>query len=64
MHPGILFALVSLAFAGFLDVAYKLFADRGESRGFFLSAMAVVWLVLQTAALAGTGPALAVGSGH
>ena len=54
MHPGILFALVSLAFAGFLDVAYKLFADRGESRGCFLSAMAVVWLVMQTAVLAGT----------
>ena len=54
MHPGILFALVSLAFAGFLDVSYKLFADRGESRGCFLSAMAVVWLVLQTAVLAGS----------
>ena len=54
MHPGILFALVSLAFAGFLDVSYKLFADRGESRGCFLSAMAVGWLVLQTAVLAGS----------
>ena len=43
-----------MAFAGFLDVSYKLFADRGESRGCFLSAMAVVWLVLQTAVLAGS----------
>ena len=62
MRSGILFALVSLAFAGFLDVSYKVFANRGDSRGCFLSAMGVVWLVLQAAVLAGTDQRLTLSS--
>jgi drug/metabolite transporter (DMT)-like permease len=62
MRSGILFALVSLAFAGFLDVSYKVFANRGLSRGCFLSAMGIVWLVLQAALLAGTEQPLTLSS--
>jgi drug/metabolite transporter (DMT)-like permease len=47
-----LFALLSLFFAGLLDVVYKRYSRKERSRGTYVFGIGVVWCVLQTAALA------------
>jgi len=47
-----LFALLSLFFAGLLDVVYKRYSRKERSRGTYIFGIGVVWCVLQTAALA------------
>ena len=52
MSRAILFALLSLFFAGLLDVVYKRYSRKERSRGTYIFGIGVVWCVLQTAALA------------
>ena len=52
MSRAILFALLSLFFAGLLDVVYKRYSRKERSRGTYVFGIGVVWCVLQTAALA------------
>jgi drug/metabolite transporter (DMT)-like permease len=47
-----LFALLSLFFAGLLDVVYKRYSRKERSRGTYVFGIGVVWCMLQTAALA------------
>lgn len=51
MSRAILFALLSLFFAGLLDVVYKRYSRKERSRGTYVFGIGVVWCVLQTAAL-------------
>ena len=51
MSPAILFALLSLFFAGLLDVVYKRYSRKERSRGTYVFGIGVVWCVLQTTAL-------------
>ncbi|MBW2474128.1 MAG: EamA family transporter [Deltaproteobacteria bacterium] len=52
MSRAILFALLSLFFAGLLDVVYKRYSRKERSRGTYVFGIGVVWCMLQTAALA------------
>lgn len=52
MSRAILFALLSLFFAGLLDVVYKRYSRKNRSRGTYVFGIGVVWCALQTAALA------------
>ena len=52
MPRAILFALLSLFFAGLLDVVYKRYSRKNRSRGTYVFGIGVVWCLLQTAALA------------
>jgi len=52
LSRAILFALLSLFFAGLLDVVYKRYSRKERSRGTYVFGIGVVWCVLQTAALA------------
>jgi len=51
LSPAILFALLSLFFAGLLDVVYKRYSRKERSRGTYVFGIGVVWCVLQTTAL-------------
>ncbi len=52
MSRAILFALLSLFFAGLLDVVYKRYSRKSRSRGTYVFGIGVVWCILQTAAIA------------
>jgi len=52
LSRAILFALLSLFFAGLLDVVYKRYSRKERSRGTYVFGIGVVWCMLQTAALA------------
>jgi len=54
------FALLSLIFAGFLDVVYKCYALKQRSRGMFLAGTGVVWGVLQVITLEYSGQAISM----
>jgi drug/metabolite transporter (DMT)-like permease len=47
-----MFALLSLFFAGLLDVVYKRYSRKSRSRGTYVFGIGVVWCVLQSAAIA------------
>jgi len=47
-----MFALLSLFFAGMLDVVYKRYSRKSRSRGTYVFGIGVVWCVLQSAAIA------------
>ncbi len=48
MNPAILFACLSLLFAGFNDVVFKNYSRKKRSRGMNVLGIGVVWSVLQT----------------
>ncbi len=48
---GVTFALLSLVFAGFLDVVFKRYARKDRSRGMFVVGMGLVWCLLQLGAM-------------
>ncbi len=50
MHPAILFALLSLLFAGINDVVFKRYSRKERSRGMYVFGIGVVWTVLQVIA--------------
>ncbi len=50
MHPAILFALLSLLFAGMNDVVFKRYSRKERSRGMYVFGIGVVWTVLQVIA--------------
>ncbi len=52
MSRAILFALLSLVFAGVLDVVYKRYSRKDRSRGTYVFGIGVVWAVLQCATIA------------
>jgi len=54
----IIFALLSLFFAGLLDVVYKRYSRKSRSRGTLVFNIGVVWCVLQVAELAYSGETL------
>jgi len=60
LSSAILFALLSLVFAGVLDVVYKRYSRKSRSRGTFVFGIGVVWAVLQCAAIAISEEALIV----
>jgi len=52
LSRAILFALLSLFFAGLLDVVYKRYSRKDRSRGTYVFGIGAVWCVLQLGALA------------
>ena len=52
MSRAIIFALLSLVFAGLLDVVYKRYSRKSRSRGTYVFGIGVVWWVLQSATIA------------
>lgn len=58
MSNALIYALLSLLFAGALDVAYKRYARKDRSRGMHVFGIGTVWLALQgsMAAMGGSGP--------
>lgn len=50
MHPAIVFALLSLLFAGINDVVFKRYSRKERSRGMYVFGIGVVWTVLQVIA--------------
>ena len=60
MSRAILFALLSLFFAGLLDVVYKRYSRKERSRGTYLFGIGVVWCLLQTVTLVFADEALIV----
>ncbi len=60
MNAAVGFALLSLLFAGCIDVTFKLYSGKTRSRGMFIGGMGVVFLTLQTAMFLyqGQSPAL------
>jgi drug/metabolite transporter (DMT)-like permease len=52
LSRAILFALLSLVFAGVLDVVYKRYSRKDRSRGTYVFGIGVVWAVLQCATIA------------
>lgn len=54
MSHGILFALLSLLFAGLNDVAFKRYSHKDRSRGMYIFGIGVVWTLLQWSTLAVT----------
>jgi drug/metabolite transporter (DMT)-like permease len=47
MRNGVFFALLSLCFAGVIDVFYKKYSGKERSRGMLILGIGVVWAVLQ-----------------
>jgi len=60
LSRAIVFALLSLFFAGLLDVVYKRYSRKERSRGTYVFGIGVVWCVLQTAALSLSEEALMI----
>lgn len=58
MNYGILFASLSLVFAGINDVVFKRYALKDRSRGMYISGIGVIWTVLQTVRFTATGSAI------
>jgi drug/metabolite transporter (DMT)-like permease len=54
MTNGIVFALLSLVFAGLNDVVFKRYSRKDRSRGAFIFGIGVVWSLLQIASMAVT----------
>ena len=52
LHPSILFALLSLFFAGINDVVFKRYSLRSDSRGIYIFGIGVIWTLLQIISLA------------
>lgn len=59
LSAAVLFALLSLLFAGLLDVVFKRYSRKQRSRGMFVCGMGVVWGALQLLALWWHGESLA-----
>lgn len=57
----VLFALLSLVFAGLLDVVFKRYSRKRRSRGMFVCGMGLVWGALQLTTLAYQGHGLIPG---
>lgn len=55
MSAGVGFALLSLAFAGILDVVFKRYSRKERSRGMYLLFAGVAWTALQLGVIAGGG---------
>lgn len=55
MSTPVLYALLSLFFAGINDLVYKRYAARERSRGMLVFTIGLVWAVLQLALLPGDG---------
>ena len=51
----IAFALVSLAFAGLIDVVFKRYSSEARSRGTYIMGIGAVWTVLQLAIVLASG---------
>jgi drug/metabolite transporter (DMT)-like permease len=51
MKSGILFAILSLSFAGVNDIFFKKYSQKDRSRGMFILGIGVVWVLLQSVAL-------------
>lgn len=51
MNTGIIFALLSMLFAGINDVIFKRYSTEDRSRGIYVFGIGVIWTVLQTAYL-------------
>jgi drug/metabolite transporter (DMT)-like permease len=49
LSRAVLFAILSLLFAGMNDVVFKRYSSRDRSRGMYVLGIGVVWTVLQTA---------------
>lgn len=47
MSPAVGYALLSLLFAGCIDITYKLYSKQARSRGMFVCGMGVTWLIIQ-----------------
>lgn len=60
LSHAIWYALLSLFFAGLLDVVYKRYSRKERSRGTYVFGIGVVWCVLQTVTLVISGEALVV----
>jgi drug/metabolite transporter (DMT)-like permease len=60
LSRAILFALLSLVFAGLLDVVYKRYSRKSRSRGTYVFGIGVVWCGLQSVAIAIGDEALVV----
>lgn len=60
LSHAIWYALLSLFFAGLLDVVYKRYSRKERSRGTYVFGIGVVWFVLQTVTLVISGEALVV----
>ena len=58
MHLAILFALLSLIFAGINDVVFKRYAGKERSRGMYVLGIGVVWTALQAVTFAARGMSL------
>ncbi len=61
MSAAIVFALVSLLFAGINDVVFKRYARKERSRGMFVVGIGIVWGILQLLALKMQGQHLDAG---
>lgn len=57
MNPGIVFALLSMVFAGINDVVFKKYALKDRSRGVYIFGIGVVWMLLQLLTFALKGDA-------
>lgn len=59
LSNAVFFAMLSLAFAGFLDIVYKRYSIKQLSRGMFVFGMGTVWGLLQVLALLHDGESIA-----
>jgi len=50
MQSGVLFAVLSLVFAGLNDVVFKRYSSKVRSRGIYIFGTGIVWTFLQTIA--------------
>jgi drug/metabolite transporter (DMT)-like permease len=51
MKSSIMFALLSLLFAGINDVVYKKYSSKERSRGMYIFGIGIIWTFLQTVAI-------------
>jgi drug/metabolite transporter (DMT)-like permease len=61
MSYALSFALLSLTAAGCLDVTFRRYALKARSRGMYVFGCGLVWALLQTAFIAGSGQGLPFG---
>lgn len=60
LSPAVLFAILSLLFAGMNDVVFKRYASKDRSRGMYVFGIGVVWTLLQTLTFLARGSAFTV----
>lgn len=60
LSRAIVFALLSMAFAGMNDVVFKRYSSKDRSRGMYVLGIGVVWTLLQAVLLLARGSALSV----